>query len=100
SNLRAHRTPGYTCYDLATPEHLLLALTDDPDAAPVMRACNVDLEQLRRIVSMSLRPSSESSKVPSSTVDPRPNPSFQSIIQRAVRHIQSVEQNVVTGAHV
>src|SRR5262249_39587543 len=31
----------------ATPEHLLLALADDPDAAPVMRACNVDIERLR-----------------------------------------------------
>src|SRR5215467_2074753 len=100
SILRALRIAGEHWYDRATPEHLLLALTDDPDAAPVMRACNVDLEQLRRIVSMSLRPSSESSKVPSSTVDPRPNASFQSINQRAVRHIQSVEQNVVTGAHV
>jgi len=100
SILRALRIAGEHCHDRATPEHLLLALTDDPDAAPVMRACNVDLEQLRRIVSMSLPRSSESSKVPSSTVDPRPDASFQSVIQRAVRHIQSVEQNVVTGAHV
>jgi ATP-dependent Clp protease ATP-binding subunit ClpA len=100
SILRALRIAGEHCHDRATPEHLLLALTDDPDAAPVMRACNVDLEQLRRIVSMSLPRSSESSKVPSSTVDPRPNASFQGIIQRAVRHIQSAEQNVVTGAHI
>jgi ATP-dependent Clp protease adapter protein ClpS len=86
--------------DRATPEHLLLALTDDPDAAPVMRACNVDLEQLRRVVSMSLLHVSESSKVQSSTVDPRPNASFQGIIQRAVRNIHSVEKDMVTGAHV
>src|ERR671938_224506 len=35
-------------HEYATLEHLLLALIDDQDAAAVMRACNVDLEKLRR----------------------------------------------------
>ena len=35
-------------HEYATLEHLLLALIDDEDAAAVMRACNVDLEALRR----------------------------------------------------
>ena len=35
-------------HELATLEHLLLALTTDQDAAAVMRACNVDLDLLRR----------------------------------------------------
>ncbi len=34
-------------HELATLEHLLLALIDEPDAARVMRACRVDLEELR-----------------------------------------------------
>jgi ATP-dependent Clp protease ATP-binding subunit ClpA len=34
-------------HEYATLEHLLLALTDDADAAAVLRACNVDLEKLR-----------------------------------------------------
>ena len=34
-------------HEFATLEHLLLALVDDRDAAAVMRACSVDLEQLR-----------------------------------------------------
>ena len=34
--------------EYATLEHLLLALLDDQDAAAVMRACNVDLDVLRR----------------------------------------------------
>lgn len=42
---------SYTC---ATPEHVLLALIDDPDAVPVMRACNVDLEKLRTAVEVSM----------------------------------------------
>ena len=32
----------------ATLEHLLLALIDDPDAEAAMRACNSDLDKLRR----------------------------------------------------
>ncbi len=35
-------------HEYATLEHLLLALIDDEDAAAVMRACNVDLDLLRR----------------------------------------------------
>ena len=35
-------------HEYATLEHLLLALLDDPDAAQVMKACNVDLDALRR----------------------------------------------------
>ena len=35
-------------HEYATLEHLLLALIDDSDSAAVMRACNVDLDKLRR----------------------------------------------------
>ena len=35
-------------HELATLEHLLLALVDEPDAAKVMQACSVDLEDLRK----------------------------------------------------
>ena len=38
-------------HELTTLEHLLLALVDEPDASQVMRACNVDLEKLRKLVS-------------------------------------------------
>ena len=37
-------------HELATLEHLLLALTEEPDAVKVMRACNVDLDELRRML--------------------------------------------------
>ena len=37
-------------HEYATLEHLLLALIDDEDAAAVMRACNVDLTDLKRTV--------------------------------------------------
>jgi len=35
-------------HEYATLEHLLLALLDDPDAAQVMKACNVDVDALRQ----------------------------------------------------
>jgi ATP-dependent Clp protease ATP-binding subunit ClpA len=34
-------------HEYATLEHLLLGLTDDSDAATVLRACGVDLDKLR-----------------------------------------------------
>ena len=37
-------------HEYATLEHLLIALCDDADAVAVMRACNVDIEQLRTTV--------------------------------------------------
>ena len=46
-----------------TAAHLLLALTDDPDAAPVMQACNVDLEQLRRAILASI-PAADGAPLP------------------------------------
>ena len=46
-----HRALAYANerrHDFATLEHLLLALADDQDAVAVMRACNVDVERLKR----------------------------------------------------
>ena len=36
-------------HEYATPEHLLLALVDDQDAAAVMNACDVDMGALKKI---------------------------------------------------
>ena len=35
-------------HELATLEHLLLSLIDEPDAARVMKACSVNLDDLRK----------------------------------------------------
>ena len=37
-------------HEYATLEHMLLALIDDADAGQVMKACNVDLDALRKQV--------------------------------------------------
>ena len=45
-------------HEYATLEHLLLALIDDTEAAAVMRACNVDLDELSTLFSPISTPSS------------------------------------------
>jgi ATP-dependent Clp protease adapter protein ClpS len=91
--LAARRPQGDT-----TPEHLLLALTDDPEAAPVMQACNVDLEKLRGAVLTSMSvPDGEPS--PDRTV-PRTSQSFQADIQRAAVHAQSIGREEINGADI
>ncbi len=86
-------------HEYATLEHLLLALVDDRDAASVMRACGVDLEQLRsnleNYVDHDL-----ASLIMASGEDAKPTAGFQRVIQRAVIHVQSSGREEVTGANV
>jgi len=82
----------------ATPEHLLLTLIDDPDAAPVLRACDVDTDKLGRAVSAALPAGTNDAKAEQAAV--HPDARFRSIIRRAVSHIRSVEKDAITGAHV
>src|SRR6201987_428602 len=86
-------------HEYATLEHLLLALIDDQDAAAVMRACNVDLDKLRRSLTAYLESELEN-LVSDSTEDSKPTAGFQRVIQRAVIHVQSSGREEVTGANV
>src|ERR1700720_4254252 len=86
-------------HEYATLEHLLLALIDDQDAAAVMRACNVDLEKLRRNL-VGYVESELESLVTDDAEDSKPTAGFQRVIQRAVIHVQSSGREEVTGANV
>ena len=44
-------------HEYATLEHLLLALIDDADAASVMRACGVDVDDCARTWNITSTPS-------------------------------------------
>ena len=44
---RALTAAGERAHEYATLEHPLLALTDDEDATDVLKACNVELTQLK-----------------------------------------------------
>src|SRR6266513_134149 len=86
-------------HEYATLEHLLLALIDDQDAAAVMRACNVDLDKLRRSLTSYLESELEN-LVSDGNDDSKPTAGFQRVIQRAVIHVQSSGREEVTGANV
>src|ERR1043165_2894977 len=86
-------------HEYATLEHLLLALIDDQDAAAVMRACNVDLDKLRRNLVAYLE-SELDNLVTDGADDSKPTAGFQRVIQRAVIHVQSSGREEVTGANV
>src|SRR6266576_3459496 len=86
-------------HEYATLEHLLLALIDDQDAAAVMRACNVDLDKLRRSLTAYLESELEN-LVSDVNDDSKPTAGFQRVIQRAVIHVQSSGREEVTGANV
>ena len=86
-------------HEYATLEHLLLALVDDPDAAAVMRACNVDLDVLRKSL-VGFIEKNLSDLMSDDPSDSKPTAGFQRVVQRAVIHVQSSGRDEVTGANV
>jgi ATP-dependent Clp protease ATP-binding subunit ClpA len=76
-------------HELATLEHLLLALIDEPDAAKVMRACSVDLEELRRTLQEFIEDDLSTLVTDVEGSEAVPTAAFQRVIQRAVIHVQS-----------
>jgi ATP-dependent Clp protease ATP-binding subunit ClpA len=86
-------------HEYATLEHLLLALTDDSDAAQVMKACNVDVDALRQSL---LRYIDDEllTLVIEDGEDAKPTTGFQRVVQRAVLHVQNSGREEVTGANV
>lgn len=86
-------------HEYATLEHLLLALVDDPDAANVMTACNVDLTALKAALTLYVD-TDLAALATSDGEDAKPTAGFQRVIQRAVIHVQSSGREEVTGANV
>ncbi|KIL99693.1 ATP-dependent Clp protease ATP-binding subunit ClpA [Paramagnetospirillum magnetotacticum MS-1] len=86
-------------HEYATLEHLLLALTDDQDAVAVLRACNVDIDKLKRDLGEFIDTNLSELVSPRGT-DPKPTAGFQRVVQRAAIHVQSSGREEVTGANV
>jgi ATP-dependent Clp protease ATP-binding subunit ClpA len=86
-------------HEYATLEHLLLGLTDDPDAATVLRACGVDLDKLRADLGEFLD-KDLAGLATDRPGDPKPTAGFQRVVQRAAIHVQSSGRDEVTGANV
>jgi ATP-dependent Clp protease ATP-binding subunit ClpA len=86
-------------HQFATLEHLLLALTDEPDAASVMRACNVDIAELKGSLIGFLDDELDELVAPD-VKKAEPTTAFQRVVQRALMHVQSSGRAEVTGANV
>jgi ATP-dependent Clp protease ATP-binding subunit ClpA len=96
---RALQLAGERKHEYATLEHLLLALTEDEDAAEVMTACKLDIEKLRRDLANYLDNDCASFVVEDGG-QVHPTAAFQRVVQRAVLHVESSSKDEVTGANV
>ncbi|MHC4049822.1 LON peptidase substrate-binding domain-containing protein [Bradyrhizobium sp. 25ACV] len=84
-------------HQFATLEHLLLALTEDGDAAHVLQACNADLGMLRQSLTDYL--DRELAHLVIETGTAAPTAAFQRVDRRAALHAQEVGNPAVTGAN-
>ncbi|MDQ2067397.1 ATP-dependent Clp protease ATP-binding subunit ClpA [Xinfangfangia sp. CPCC 101601] len=87
-------------HELATLEHLLLALTEEPDAARVMRACSVDIDELKKTLTEFIDDDLSTLVTNVEGSEAVPTAAFQRVIQRAAIHVQSSGRTEVTGANV
>ena len=87
-------------HELATLEHLLLSLIDEPDAARVMQACSVNLDELRKDLDDFIEEELSTLVTDVEGSEAVPTAAFQRVIQRAAIHVQSSGRTEVTGANV
>ncbi|ARO14063.1 ATP-dependent Clp protease, ATP-binding subunit clpA [Ketogulonicigenium robustum] len=87
-------------HELATLEHLLLSLLDEPDAAHVLRACAVDMVDLRKSLEDFIDDDLATLVTAVEGSEAVPTAAFQRVIQRAAIHVQSAGRAEVTGGNV
>ncbi|WP_374764988.1 ATP-dependent Clp protease ATP-binding subunit ClpA [Yunchengibacter salinarum] len=87
-------------HEYATLEHLLLALTEDPDAVAVMRACGVELDVLKEQLTDYLDSEMDNLRLDAEGLEATPTAGFQRVVQRAILHVQSSGREEMTGANL
>ena len=87
-------------HELATLEHLLLSLIDEPDAARVLQACAVNFVELRKELTDFIEDDLSTLITDVEGSEAVPTAAFQRVIQRAAIHVQSSGRTEVTGANV
>ncbi len=86
-------------HEFITVEHLLLTMLDNASAAQVLRACGVNLDELRQVLTDFI--TTHTPVTPGDReVDTQPTVGFQRVIQRAILHVQSTNKKEVTGANI
>ena len=87
-------------HEFATLEHLLLSLLEEPDAVRVMKACNVNLDDLRQSLEEYIEEDLSNLVTDVEGSEAVPTAAFQRVVQRAAIHVQSSGRAEVTGANV
>ncbi len=87
-------------HEFATLEHLLYALTEDTDTAPVLKACGANIADLRTQLARYIDTDLEYLINPKTEGQAKPTTALQRVLQRAVIHMQSSGRTEVNGAHV
>jgi hypothetical protein len=86
-------------HEYATLEHLLLALTEDQEAALILQAANVDLGRLRADVSGYLGRLLEDMRAEPGS-EPKPDPELLRVLQAAASAAQQSKRRQIDGAIV
>mgnify|MGYP000293210488 CR=1 FL=1 len=86
-------------HEYVTLEHLLFSLLEDKDAISVLKACAVDIDNLKEGVEKFIINDLESLK-DNFTGEPKLTNGFQRVLQRAAIHVQSSGREAVTGANM
>ena len=96
---KAFDRAGLMRHEYVTLEHLLLALTEDPNASKALRACGADLRRLRGKLEEFMR--ERLSRVPENAdVEPRQTLAVERVLQRAAIHAISSEMKTIDGSNV
>jgi hypothetical protein len=96
---RAHRFAREQTHRTVTLEHLLLALTEDQEAALILHAANVDLGRLRADVSGYLGRLLEDMRAEPGS-EPKPDPELLRVLQAAASAAQQSKRRQIDGAIV
>ncbi|MBF0379635.1 MAG: ATP-dependent Clp protease ATP-binding subunit ClpA [Magnetococcales bacterium] len=84
----------------ATVEHLLLALTENPEVTGLLLTCGCDLTKLSSDLDNHLTAHVPVAREDDPIQEITPTVGFQRVIQRAVFQVQSSGRTMVTGAYV
>src|SRR5262245_9375074 len=96
---RAHRFAREQQHRLVTLEHLLLALTEDPEAGLILQSANIDLGRLGTDVSGYLGRLLEDMRA-NGAVEPRPDSELLRVLQAAASAAQQSKRRQIDGAIV
>ena len=86
-------------HEFMTIEHLLFSMIDDFDVKEIFKACNLDIEALKKELNIFLKENLKD-LVNSDSEEVKPTLGFQRVIQRAVIHVQSSGKEEATAANV